>query len=68
LNQNRDADKLSVGVDGFVVEGWFVIKLWGFVMFVAEKNRGRIRNKRGREEGHLSGHKSNITDGFNQHI
>jgi len=45
-----------------------VIKLWGFVMFVAEKNRGRIRNKRGREEGHLSGHKSNITDGFNQHI
>jgi hypothetical protein len=34
-------------------------------MFVAEKNRGRIRNKRGRE---LSGHKSNITDGFNQHI
>jgi len=37
-------------------------------MFVVEKNKGRIRNKRWREEGRLWGHKSNITDGFNQQI
>jgi len=58
LNQNRDADKLSVGVAKFVVEVWFVIKLVG-VLFVAEKNKGRRRN-----EVRSSGHKSNITNEF----
>jgi hypothetical protein len=28
MNQNRNPDKLSVGVVGFEVGGWFVIK-WG---------------------------------------
>jgi hypothetical protein len=38
------------------------------VLFVVEKNRGRIRNERGRDNGCSSGHKLNIidrlTDGF----
>ena len=32
------------------------------MLFVVEKNRGRIRNEGGRDEGCLSGHKLNITD------
>ena len=59
-----DANKLSVGVVEFAVRGWFVIKLRGFVVFVVEKNRGRRRNERGREEGRLWCHKLNIIDGF----
>ena len=34
------------------------------VLFVAEKNGGRRRNEGVREEGRLSGHKLNNTDGF----
>jgi hypothetical protein len=35
------------------------------MMFVVEKNRWRSRNEGGgREEGRLSNHKLNITDGF----
>jgi len=34
------------------------------VSFVAEKNKGRKRNGRGREEGYSSSHKLNITNGF----
>jgi hypothetical protein len=41
-----------------------VIKLRGVIMFIVEKNRGRRRNIGGREEGCLSNHKLNITDGF----
>ena len=63
MNRNKDADKLSVGVAGFVVEGWFVIKLEG-VLFFAETNRGRRGNKGGKEDGLLAGHKLNIIDGF----
>jgi len=63
LNRNKDADKLSVEVAGFVVEGWFVIKLEG-VLFVAEKNKGRRGNRGGKEEGLLGDHKLNIIDGF----
>jgi hypothetical protein len=52
-----DVDKLSVEV--VVVGG---------VLFVVEKNRGRIRNEGGRDNGCSSGHKLNIidrlTDGF----
>jgi hypothetical protein len=32
------------------------------VLFVVEKNGGRIRNEGGRDEGCSSGHKLNITD------
>ena len=35
---------------------------WGCVLFVVEKNGGRIRNEGGRDEGCSSGHKLNITD------
>jgi len=59
LNQNRDADKLSVGVARFVIESWFVIKLKG-MMFISEKNKGRKRNEGGREDDPLLGHKLNI--------
>ena len=64
MNQNRDADKLSVEVTGFVVGGWFMIKLGGVVVFVTEKNGGRRRNGGEWEDGRLSGHKLNITYGF----
>ena len=37
LNKKRDSNKISVGVVGFAVGGWFVIKLKGVCMFVAEK-------------------------------
>ena len=64
MNQNKDADKLSVGVTEFVVGSWFVIKLRGIVLIVVEKNRWRRRNERGRKECCSSCHKLNITDGF----
>jgi hypothetical protein len=56
LNQNKDADKLIIGVARFIVGGLFVIKLG--VLFVIDKNGGGIK------EGCSSGHKLNITGGF----
>jgi hypothetical protein len=53
LNQNKDADKLIIGVARFIVGGLFVIKLG--VLFVIDKNGGI-------KEGCSSGHKLNITD------
>ena len=46
MNQNKDADKQSVGVVEFVVGGWFVIKLEGGVVFVVEKNEGNKKKKK----------------------
>ena len=55
MNQNKDADKLIIGVARFIVGGLFVIKLG--VLFVIDKNGGI-------KEGCSSGHKLNITCGF----
>lgn len=44
-----------------------MIKLWVCALFAARKNGGRRNGEGGRgerEEGHLSGHKLNITDEF----
>jgi hypothetical protein len=49
LDHNKDGGKLSIEVTKYVVGGWFVIKLGGVVLFVAEKNEGRRRNGRERE-------------------
>lgn len=39
-----------------------MIKIKKGVLFVAEKNRGRKRKRRGREEGCSLGYKLNITE------
>jgi hypothetical protein len=66
LNQNKDDDKLSVEVAGFVVEGWFVIKknLGGGGYGVCCREKWWKKNEEGRAEGRSSGHKLNIRDGF----
>jgi len=65
LNQNKEVDRLSVGVAGFMVIGvWFVIKWRGGLQLFADKNRGR-RNNEGEGEGDCSlDYKFNITDRF----
>jgi len=58
-------DKLSVVVAEFVVEGWIVLRLGKGGNYLLHKKY--IRNKKkweGKEEGWLSCHKLNISDGI----
>ena len=66
INQNSDANRLSIEVAGFVVKWvWTVIK-WRVLLLFAEKKNGRIRGNEGEGEGGRSlGYNLNITNGFN---
>jgi len=66
-------DKLSIEVAEICSELLICDKIrWRVVVFIAKKNRERIRNEREREESRSLGHKLNITkrfiNEFNQYI
>ena len=44
MNQNRNANKLSVGMTGLIVGGWFAIKLEGVCGVYCKENKGGRRN------------------------